>query len=288
MLGRLITCIQNPALGHEAEYASPRAAEPKRVLIAGGGPAGLEAARTAALWGHRVSLYEKQGCLGGQALLAAVPPTKEVWGEVVQSIIKDAQRLGVETKLGEELTPETVKKISPDVVIVATGSAPLLPDLPGMERDNVVTAHDALSGAHVGKRALVIGGGMVGCETADYLAQQGKDVTIVEMAEHIAQDASPSSSYFLRRRLTQGKVKKLTSTLVKAITDQGVIVSRESGEQTLGPVDTVVLALGASPVNDLATAIEGLASEVYVVGDAASPGRILEAVQQAADIARRL
>lgn len=288
MLGQVITCIQNPALGCEAEYASAGAAKAKRVLVAGGGPAGLEAARTAALWGHRVSLYEKQGFLGGQAPLAAVPPTKEVWHEVVRSRIKDLERLGVEIKLGKELTPETVKEISPDVVIVATGSAPLLPDLAGIDRSNVVTAHDALSEAPVGKRVVVIGGGLVGCETADYLAQQGKDVTVVEMAQHIAQDASPASRYFLVRRLAQGKVKVLTSTPVKAITDQGVIVSPESGEQTLGPVDTVVLATGATSVNDLATAIEGLVPEVYVVGDAASPGRILEAVQQAADIARRL
>ena len=285
--GSSITCTQNQALGREAEYASAGAAKAKKVVVAGGGPAGLEAARTAALWGHKVTLCEKRDCLGGQVLLAAVPPAKEVWLEVVRSRIKDLQRLEVEIKLGCELTPELVKELSPDVVIVATGSAPLLPDIPGADGSKAVTAHDALSGAPVGARIVVVGGGMVGCETADYLAQQGKDVTIVEMLRRTAQDVSPSARYFLRRRLKERDVKILTSTSVKAITDVGVVISSEGEERTLEPVDTVVLATGAKSVNDLA-AVKELVPEAYVVGDAASPGKILQAVQQAAEVARSL
>ena len=282
-----ITCTQNPALGREVEYASAGTANVKKVVVAGGGPAGLEAARTAALWGHRVTLYEKRDSLGGQALLAAMPPTKEVWLEVVRSRMKDLQRLGVEIRLGSELTPQLVKELSPDVLIVATGSAPLLPDIPGTERDNVVTAQDVLTGALVGPRVVVIGGGLVGCETADYLAQLGKDVTIVEMLRHTAQDISPGARYFLRRRLRERNVKMLTSTPVKAITDVGVVVSSDGEERTLEPVDTVVLATGARSVNDL-EAVKELVPEVYVIGDAASPGKMLQAVQQAAEVARSL
>jgi len=282
-----ITCTQNPALGREVEYASAGTANVKKVVVAGGGPAGLEAARTAALWGHRVTLYEKRDSLGGQALLAALPPTKEVWLEVVRCRVKDLQRLGVEIRLGSELTPEVVRELSPDVVIVATGSAPLLPDIPGTERDNVVTAQDVLSGAQVGATVVVIGGGLVGCETADYLAQQGKDVTIVEMLRHTARDVSPAARYFLRRRLRERNVKMLTSTPVKAITAQGVVISSDGEERTLEPVDTVVLATGARSVNDL-EAVKELVPEVYVIGDAASPGKMLQAVQQAAEVARSL
>ena len=282
-----ITCTQNPALGREVEYASAGTANVKKVVVAGGGPAGLEAARTAALWGHRVTLYEKRDSLGGQALLAAMPPTKEVWLEVVRSRMKDLQRLGVEIRLGSELTPQLVKELSPDVLIVATGSAPLLPDIPGTERDNVVTAQDVLSGALVGPRVVVIGGGLVGCETADYLAQQGKDVTIVEMLRHTARDISPAARYFLRRRLRERNVKMLTSTPVKAITDVGVLISSDGEERTLEPVDTVVLATGARSVNDL-EAVKELVPEVYVIGDASSPGKMLQAVQQAAEVARSL
>ena len=127
----------------------------------------------------------------------------------------------------------------------------------------------------------------MGCETADYLAQQGKDVTIVEMLRRTAQDISPSARYFLRRRLKERDVKILTSTSVKAITDVGVVISSEGEEQTLEPVDTVVLATGAKSVNDLAV-VKEFAPEAYVVGDAASPGKILQAVQQAAEVARSL
>ena len=282
-----ITCVQNPALGREAEYASAGAAKAKRVVVAGGGPGGLEAARTAALWGHRVTLCEKRDCLGGQALLAAVPPTKEIWLEVVRSRIKDLERLGVEIRLNCELTPGMVNEMLPDVVIVATGSVPLLPDIAGTDRGNVVTAHDVLSGAPVGVSVVVVGGGLVGCETADYLAQQGKAVTIVEMLRRTAQDVSPSARYFLRRRLRERNVTILTSTPVKAITDAGVVVSSEGEERTLESVDTVVLATGAKSVNVLA-GVKHLAPEVYVVGDAASPGKILQAVQQAAEVARSL
>ena len=283
-----ITCVQNPALGREAEYASARASKAKRVVVAGGGPAGLEAARTAALWGHSVTLYEKCELLGGQILLAAVPPTKEIWLEVVRSRSKDLQRLGVEIKLGCELIPQMVKQLSPDVVIVATGSAPLLPDIPGVGRDNVVTAQDVLSGTTVGSRVVVVGGGLVGCETADYLAQQGKDVTIVEMLPHIARDISRAARYFLRRRLRERNVKILTSTPVKAITDEGVVISPEGGERTLEPVDTIVLATGARSVNDLAEEVKGLVPEVYVIGDATSPGKVLQAVQQATEIGKKV
>ncbi|MCK4331937.1 MAG: FAD-dependent oxidoreductase, partial [Dehalococcoidia bacterium] len=282
-----ITCTQNPALGREVEYASAGAANVKKVVVAGGGPAGLEAARTAALWGHRVTLYEKRDSLGGQALLAAMPPTKEVWLEVVRSRTKDLKRLAVETKVGCELTPQLVKELSPDVLIVATGSAPLLPDIPGTERDSVVTAQDVLTGAPVGARVVVIGGGLVGCETADYLAQQGKDVTIVEMLRYTARDISPAARYFLRRRLRERNVQILTSTPVKAITDKGVVISSNGEERTLGPVDTVVLATGARSVNDL-EAVKELVPEVHVIGDAASPGKMLQAVQQAAEVARSL
>jgi 2-enoate reductase len=193
----------------------------------------------------------------------------------------------VEIRLGSELTPEVVRELSPDVVIVATGSAPLLPDIPGTERDNVATAQDVLSGAQVGATVVVIGGGLVGCETADYLAQQGKDVTIVEMLRHTARDVSPGARYFLRRRLRERNVKILTSTPVKAITDVGVVVSSDGEERTLEPVDTVVLATGARSVNDL-EAVKELVPEVYVIGDAASPGKMLQAVQQAAEVARGL
>ncbi len=283
-----ITCVQNLALGKEAEYATPRATRRKKVLIAGGGPAGLEAARTAALWGHQVVIYEKEKVLGGQVNIAVIPPTKEIYKEVIGSRVKAITGLGVEVHLGEAVTPDTVKKISPDVLIVATGSKPLIPNIAGVDRKNVFTASEVLKGAKVGDRVVVVGGGLVGCETADYLAQQGKQVTIVEMLRHTARDIGPAARYFLRRRMAEKGIKILTSTTVEEITDEGVKIRTEHGGQILSPVDTVVLATGAEPVNELAEVVKGLVPEVYVVGDAARPGKILAAVEQAAEIARKL
>lgn len=283
-----ITCVQNLALGREAEYAAPHVVKKKKVLVAGGGPAGLEAARTAALWGHRVVLYEKERVLGGQVNIAVIPPTKEIYKEVIRSRARAIKELGVEVHMGEQVTPGVVKKVSPDVLIIATGSQPLIPRIPGVDRSNVVTAAEVLRGAKVGERVIVVGGGLVGCETADYLAQLGKQVTIVEMLRHTARDIGPAARYFLRRRMTEKGIKIMTSTTVEEITGDGVRVRSEQGTQVLSPVDTVVLATGAEPVNELAQAVQGLVPEVYVVGDAAKPGKILAAVEQAAEIARKL
>jgi 2,4-dienoyl-CoA reductase-like NADH-dependent reductase (Old Yellow Enzyme family)/thioredoxin reductase len=284
----MITCVQNLALGKEAEYASPRASRRKKVLIAGGGPAGLEAARTAALWRHKVILYEKDKALGGQVNIAVIPPKKDIYSEVTLSRVKAIKELGVEIHLGEELTPDIVKQIAPDVLIIATGSKPLVPKISGIGQSNVITATEALRGMKAGNKVIVVGGGLVGCETADYLAQQGKEVTIVEMLRHTARDIGPAARYFLRRRMKEKGIKILTSTTVEEIVDGGVRVKTGEGSQLLGTVDTVVLATGAESVNELEPKVKGIVPEVYVIGDAARPGKIMAAVEQAAELARKL
>jgi len=284
----MITCVQNLALGKEAEYASPRASKRKRVLIAGGGPAGLEAARTAALWGHKVILYEKDTALGGQINLAVIPPKKDIYNEVTLSRAKAIKELGVEVHLGRELTPDIVRQIAPDVLIIATGSKPLVPKISGVDGKNVIASAEALRGANVGDKVVVVGGGLVGCETADYLAQQGKEVTIVEMLRHTARDIGPAARYFLRRRLAEKGIKILTSTTVEEIVEGGIKVSSGEGSHFLGPVDAVVIATGAESVNELGPKVKGIVPEIYVIGDAAKPGKILAAVEQAAELARKL
>jgi 2,4-dienoyl-CoA reductase-like NADH-dependent reductase (Old Yellow Enzyme family)/thioredoxin reductase len=284
----MITCVQNLALGKEAEYASPRAAKRKKVLIAGGGPAGLEAARTAAIWGHKAILYERDKALGGQVNIGDIPPKKDIYKEVILSRTRAVKELKVEVHTGQELTPELVKKIAPDVLIIATGSKPLIPNIPGVGRENVITAAEALQGAKVGGKVVVVGGGLVGCETADYLAQQGKEVTIVEMLRHTARDIGPAARYFLRRRMKEKGIKILTSTTVEEIADGGVKVKSGEGSQLLSPVDTVVLATGAESFNEMEPKVKGMVPEIYVIGDATKPGKIMAAVEQAADLARKL
>ena len=283
-----ITCVQNLACGREELYARPLAARPKNVLVAGGGPGGLEAARTAALRGHKVTLYEKDGYLGGQTKLTSIPPGKEVYREVAGSRIQAIKKLGVDIHCGQRLTADVVRQIKPDVLIIATGSEPAVPNIPGVNGENVMSARKALCFPEVGENVLVIGGGLVGCETADYLAGQGKKVTIVEMLKYTAHDIGPAARFFLRKRLKEKQVKILTQATVKSIDGGIVTIDSPAGEQKLGPFDTVVLAAGATAVNDLEAQVKGLVPEVYVIGDAAKPGKILAAVEKGAEVALAL
>ena len=283
-----IACVQNLALGKEEQYARPAVSKPRTVLVAGGGPGGLEAARTAALRGHRVILFEKDGYLGGQTKLVAIPPYKAIYCEVAQSRIKAIRHLGVDIHIGKKLTADIVRQLKPDVLIIATGSEPAIPNIPGINGKNVMSARKALCSEEVGDNVLVIGGGLVGCETADYLASKGKHVTVVEMLKHTARDIGPAARFFLRKRLKEKRVIMLTQTKVNAISDSSALVATPEGERKIGPFDTFVLAMGAIPVNELAEQVNGLVSEVYVIGDADKPGKILAAVEKGAEIALNL
>jgi len=283
-----ITCVQNLALGREEEYSKPKVRVPKRVLVAGAGPGGLEAARTAALRGHNVILYEKEGYLGGQVKLAAIPPSKAIYQEVSHSRIKALKELAVDIRCGQALTADMVGETRPDVLIIATGSEPAIPNIPGINSKKVMSARRALISEAVGPCVLVIGGGLVGCETADYLAGKGMAVTVVEMLKYTARDIGPAARFFLRRRLREKQVLILTQTTVLSIEDDFATVSTPGGEQRLGPFDSIVTAAGAAPLNSLGDLVKGTVPEVYVIGDACKPGKILAAVEQGADVALKL
>ena len=283
-----ITCLQNLALGREEEYSRPRTSSPKRVLVAGAGPGGLEAARTAALRGHNVILYEKEGYLGGQVKIASIPPSKAIYQEVAHSRIRALKELGVDMHCGQALTADMVSEIRPDVLIIATGSEPAIPNIPGINSKKVMSARKALICEEAGPCVLVIGGGLVGCETADYLAGKGMAVTIVEMLKHTARDIGPAARFFLRQRLKVKQVLILTQSTVLSIDDDFATVSTPGGEQRLGPFDIIVMATGAAPVNALEDLVKGSVPEVHVIGDARKPGKILAAVEQGADIALKL
>jgi 2,4-dienoyl-CoA reductase-like NADH-dependent reductase (Old Yellow Enzyme family)/thioredoxin reductase len=283
-----ICCVQNLAVGREAAYAAPRTGRPKKVLVAGGGPGGLEAARTAALRGHKVILYEKDGYLGGQIKIASIPPSKAIYSDVAQSRIRAIKELGVQVHLGERLTADKVKEIKPDVLIVATGSEPAFLNVPGIKGEKVLSARKALCTEDLGDNILVVGGGLVGCETADYLASKGKQVTIIEMLKNTAKDIGPAARFFLRKRLKEKGVRILTLTTLKSITDGSAEIETSTGTQKIGPFDNIVLATGATPVNELEAQVKGLVPEVYVIGDALKPGKILAAVEAGAVTALKL
>jgi len=276
-----IGCLVNPLTGRETELAVKPAETRKKVFVAGGGIAGMEAAIVAAQRGHEVHLFEKTDRLGGEFILASIPPNK---GELDAFIVWQKRQLakfGVQVHLNMELTPEAVETEKPDAVIVATGGSPIIPNIPGADKPHVVTAFDALSGkTTVGHRVIVIGGGMVGTETADHFANHGKEVTIVEMLPEIATDEEAAVRLFLMRDLEKHKVKIYVNSPVKEITDDGVIVTREGREEKIGPADTIILAIGAKSVNELENELSGKVERLIVVGDALKPRKALEAVEE--------
>ena len=275
-------CLVNPVIGRESEFVIKPTESRKKVFVAGGGPAGMEAAMVAAERGHEVHLYEKTDRLGGEYILASIPPNK---GELDMFIVWQETQLkknGVVVHLNTELTPEIVEKEKPGAVIVATGGTPLMPkNIKGIDRPNVVTANDVLCGkVNVGNRVIVIGGGMVGSETADHLANHGKQVTIVEMLSEIAKDEEAAVKYFLLEDLKKNSVKVYVNSPVKEIVEDGVIVTANGKDEKVGPVDTIVMALGSRSVNTLTPELEGKVEKLITIGDAIKVRKALEAIEE--------
>jgi pyruvate/2-oxoglutarate dehydrogenase complex dihydrolipoamide dehydrogenase (E3) component len=169
----------------------------------------------------------------------------------------------------------------PDAVIIATGSKPTIPHIPGIDRQNVVTAHDVLNGkVDTGHNVIIVGGGLIGSETADHLANHGKKVTIVEMLPEIAKDEEANVRYFLLKDLKEKDVAIYTNAVVKEIVDDGVIAELAGKVEKIGPADTIVIAVGVKPVNDLAIKLEGRVERVITVGDALEARKALEAIEE--------
>jgi len=275
-----VICTINPATGKEGVHRIQPAGKVKKVLVVGSGPAGMEAARVAAMKGHRVTLFEKDEKLGGQLNIAALPPNKGDLIPWVTYLTNQLKKTGVEIKLNTKATPELIMESKPDAVILALGGVPLKPDIPGINRTNVVTAQDVLSGkVQAGQNVVIIGGGLVGCETGHYLAEKGKKVVIVELLKRMAVEMGP----MVRRRLMDGlkqyQVAMLSETKCEEISGSGVTVTTPDGGKKTLPADTVILAAGYDKNDNLFKALEGRVPEIHCVGDASQPQGIMEAVR---------
>ncbi|MDO8472896.1 MAG: FAD-dependent oxidoreductase [Dehalococcoidia bacterium] len=278
--GLFIACVANPDAGREWQPIPSAAVKSKRVIVMGGGLAGLEAARVCALRGHHVTLYEEKEQLGGQWLLAASAPHKQDFRLVLDNLSREVRGLGVTVKLNTAVTPDLVKQADPDVVILATGALPTSPPIPGIERDFVVSAWDVLGGqTEVGQRALVVGGGGVGLETAEYLALRGRNVIVAEMLEQVGADMVRSVRGHLMGRLNDLGVVVHVSTRIEEIAENAVTVCTNEGSQRWEGIDTVVVAAGSKPRNEMAKDIAAIGKEMYVIGDAFQPAGGLAARQ---------
>ena len=277
-----VQCAVNPRTGRELELelVPAPAPSPKKVWVIGGGPAGMKAAEVAAARGHEVVLFERSRNLGGQLLLAAAPPCKEVLLDLVGYLKGQMQRLGVEVRLGQAMDSALLEGGKPDVAVVATGAIPSLPPIEGLEQAGALSYQQVLSGeVRTGERVLVLGGGSVGAEVADYLSEQGRRVVIVEMLEHIVSDLLPHMRLFFERRLRPREVEIHTSTRVKRFGSRGVLVEDRQGERWLGGFDSLVVCLGAKarPLGKWVRDLEEGGVKVMVIGDAVEPRDIMAA-----------
>ncbi|MFH1758071.1 MAG: FAD-dependent oxidoreductase [Pseudomonadota bacterium] len=284
-----LQCAVNPETGREGTFIVKKTTRPKKVWIIGGGPAGMKAAEIAARRGHQVTLYEKENQLGGQFLLAAVPPQKQVLQEFVEYLARQLGRLSVKVVKGKLFEPSLLEKERPDAAIVATGARPFLPPIEGIQEIKSFSVWEALSDpTSLGQRVLVVGGGGIGAEVADYLSEKGKEVTLVEMREGIGLDLPIHLQHFLNLRLQSKGVEVRTSTKAVRFQKDGLWIEDSQGTRKLEGFDSTVMALGSAPNDELANPLKERISEVFVVGDAARPRELMEALAEAAEAALKI
>jgi 2,4-dienoyl-CoA reductase (NADPH2) len=309
-----VACRVSAAMGKEREYEIKPARKKKKVMIIGGGPAGMEAARVAALRGHQVMLYDKEKSLGGSIPIASMVKGLEREDNMsfVRYLTVQMKKLGVETHTGTEITPEMVDTVKPDVLILATGGTHEVPNIPGINHSNVLTGKQLhqrlkfflkftdpgtlrkLSGIwlpSIGKNVVIMGGRLHGCQTAEFLVHRGRKVTIVDTGTK-AEIGDGLIEVFLKPYLfywlEDHGVEIIPEVQYKEITRQGLTITTKNGARRVINADTIVTALPLKPNTGLLKKMEGMAKEVYAIGDTRQPGLIFDAIADGARIAREL
>lgn len=294
LLGNSIRCAMNPAVGEVALNDFKPAEQKKKVLVVGGGPGGLEAARVSSQRGHDVTLIEAADKLGGQFILASYPPTKQELATGLKFLINELKKTDTKIKTGHTVTEQDIKDINPDFVVLATGGTPITPKwLSNCCHQNIMTAWEALrSEKPMGQNIVIVGGGSVGCETADFLADAhdfrtlgGRKITIVEMLDNIVTDDFTPIRDYLVSRLHDKGVNIHTNTKVIDVTEDKIVCDCQGCSLSLDGVDTVISAIGTASHNPLAEKLDELGIPFKVIGDAGEIGKIFNAVADGRRIA---
>jgi len=286
------TCVVNPEVGREYQLSGiDKAKRSKRILVVGAGPAGLAAARMAAMRGHEVIVCDERGHIGGLARLAAVPPGRAEIMEIVEFLKNELGRLQVEVRLNIDLTKNFIESVCAEAVVLATGSLPEMPIIKGLFQTemSLCTVTEVLEGLAVtGDRVIVIGGNQAGLVLTDFLAEKGKEVAVLNRKNHFAEEMSSNDRYYLRERLKRDHVKLYKQVSVKEFLPQGVVFHSGGKETRLEGFDSVVISEKMTSIRKTGQLFKDADIPVHVIGDAKSPRVLLYAFSEAEEIGRAI
>lgn len=284
-----IECLVNPSLGREREMAFHPTQNPKKVMVIGGGPGGLNVAWVAAKRGHDVSLFEKQGIPGGWLILGSVTSYKKELLNLIKFQKRQAERFGVNCHFNQEATVGTVQTLDPDVVILATGSVPTLPPVEGIDKEMVVLFTQVLTGEDkIQKKVVVVGGGATGLEVALHLMEGGSSVTIVEMLPKVGKGIESTTRKLLLKKLKENNVELMVNCRLLRVEDTGVAVLDNDGREVFLEAELVVIATGLHPDGSLFDQIKSLGYEVHQIGDCLEPRSAKAAIYDGAVLGRSI
>ncbi len=286
--GRGTSCSLNPTCGHEKEYVITPIKKRKTLLIVGGGPASMEAARVAGLRGFDVTLWEKTDRLGGSLWPASTPEFKKDLRNLIDYQITQLKKKPMRIELNKEAMAEDILSFGAEYTILGTGAVPDIPDIPGVNESNMVTAVDLLlKKKKVGERVLIVGGGLIGCETAVYLAQKGHKLTVIELFPDILTDMHHTNRNMLLKMMADNNVQVLTNTRTVQVMADGILVKKDDHDRFL-PAESLVLAAGMRSCNELQEALTGKVTRLYAIGDCVEPRRIINAIWDAFHTVREI
>ncbi len=286
------TCVMNPEVNREYLFkGQKKVSAPKKILVVGAGPSGLAVSRLAAIRGHRVVICEEKGQVGGMLRLASIPPGRSEFMDLIDYYQRELDKLRVEIRLNVKVDHDLVDSIEPDAVVLVTGSLPEMPQIEGLfDTDmNIHTVVEVLKGeVCLGDRVIILGGNQMGLETADFLAEKGKEVAVLHRDGHFAMEMAANDRVFLIERLKQTDVRRYKGVSIKKFLPQGVVFHVKDEEISLDGFEDMVLSEGMRSIRSLVDLFNGNGLKVHIIGDAKNPRSLLESQSEADELGRSL